>query len=363
MNDYLGSPTIGHSTLLNTSLLNTLIERNMSISVTCNCGRTLNLADDLEGKTIRCPECSEPVRVSGDGGAKARGKKRQNAAVDRNTRRRRKTEAYDEGDYEDDFDDGPVSQPKRKPRRKSKGKKSKRKSKQSSKRFLWPILGVVLISLVGGGVWAALHFLGSGGTGDGDNDSEPWVASAEVTKGLTSDSQLTIFKMRLPDDFSGADRPRFGVKVANGTEMSRLTWKSEEHPGFLMPIIAQYFPPPSPSDTPELKRLRGLSAKEHLKEWMDNMKKLETQQGTTTSEDSAIEEGEISGSPAARSFSVTKVIGDDRVSYSIQYLIKAGQHTLLAVIETRSKPGTPRYKLLHAIIQSLVVKPESAQQP
>lgn len=35
----------------------------MAIRVSCPCGRTLNLADELRGKKVRCPECSEAITV------------------------------------------------------------------------------------------------------------------------------------------------------------------------------------------------------------------------------------------------------------------------------------------------------------
>ena len=35
----------------------------MPIAVSCNCGRDLNLRDELAGKTIRCPNCSGTVQV------------------------------------------------------------------------------------------------------------------------------------------------------------------------------------------------------------------------------------------------------------------------------------------------------------
>ena len=35
----------------------------MAIRVSCTCGRTLNLADELRGKKVRCPECSAAITV------------------------------------------------------------------------------------------------------------------------------------------------------------------------------------------------------------------------------------------------------------------------------------------------------------
>ncbi|MBL8817792.1 MAG: prolyl oligopeptidase family serine peptidase [Planctomyces sp.] len=39
----------------------------MTIFVRCNCGRGLNLADDLRGKRIKCPECSAILTVKDEG--------------------------------------------------------------------------------------------------------------------------------------------------------------------------------------------------------------------------------------------------------------------------------------------------------
>ena len=38
----------------------------MSIQVTCECGRTLSLKDELEGKRIKCPSCKNSLTVTGD---------------------------------------------------------------------------------------------------------------------------------------------------------------------------------------------------------------------------------------------------------------------------------------------------------
>jgi hypothetical protein len=36
----------------------------MAISVACDCGRNLNVKDELEGKRIKCPDCGESLAVS-----------------------------------------------------------------------------------------------------------------------------------------------------------------------------------------------------------------------------------------------------------------------------------------------------------
>src|ERR1043166_1057838 len=47
--------------------LSTIFRRStMSIQVTCECGRTLSLKDELEGKRIKCPSCKNSLTVTGD---------------------------------------------------------------------------------------------------------------------------------------------------------------------------------------------------------------------------------------------------------------------------------------------------------
>lgn len=37
----------------------------MPIRIQCQCGKTLNVRDDLAGKTVKCPGCGQPIRVGG----------------------------------------------------------------------------------------------------------------------------------------------------------------------------------------------------------------------------------------------------------------------------------------------------------
>jgi hypothetical protein len=48
----------------------------MAIQVTCECGRALNLKDELEGKRIKCPSCKNSLTVSADDSASSVPKKR-----------------------------------------------------------------------------------------------------------------------------------------------------------------------------------------------------------------------------------------------------------------------------------------------
>ena len=43
----------------------------MPISFTCNCGKKLNVKDELAGKAVKCPSCAKPVKVPGGGAASA----------------------------------------------------------------------------------------------------------------------------------------------------------------------------------------------------------------------------------------------------------------------------------------------------
>ncbi len=35
----------------------------MAIKVTCSCGKTVSAKDELAGKRVKCPDCSEPISI------------------------------------------------------------------------------------------------------------------------------------------------------------------------------------------------------------------------------------------------------------------------------------------------------------
>ena len=38
----------------------------MAIEVTCSCGKTVSANDELAGRRVKCPDCSEPISIPAD---------------------------------------------------------------------------------------------------------------------------------------------------------------------------------------------------------------------------------------------------------------------------------------------------------
>jgi hypothetical protein len=107
----------------------------MSISVTCDCGKQLQVKDELEGKRVRCPACGQPVLVTAASAGK--GKPAPSKAG--------KGQRPDDDDADEAEEDRPRSTAR-------KGKKG-RPARDTSNTALWFVIGggvavLVLVVLV-----------------------------------------------------------------------------------------------------------------------------------------------------------------------------------------------------------------------
>lgn len=115
----------------------------MSLLVTCDCGKRLQVKDSLAGKRIRCPECQEPltvpaVEVDESDEEPAPKKAPVRAAAKVPAKAKRAPEPDDESEEEDE-----------QPRIKAKGKKKgKKAAKASSNLVLLGVGGGVLVLVV-----------------------------------------------------------------------------------------------------------------------------------------------------------------------------------------------------------------------
>jgi hypothetical protein len=123
----------------------------MAIAVSCACGKSFNVKDELAGKNIKCPSCQEVVTVPG-GAVEVAEEPPAVVSAARSSSRRR-------DDDDDDYEDRP-------------SKKKKRKSddgeKKSSSMTLFILLGVGLLfgCVCLGGCGVGGYFLFFAGPGD-----------------------------------------------------------------------------------------------------------------------------------------------------------------------------------------------------
>jgi hypothetical protein len=219
----------------------------MPIRTACPaCGAPYNLADHLEGKTVKCKGCQEPFvvkplttkKAKAAGVAPVPSKKKAPAPEDDDIDR--------ESDYEED--DRPARQPTKKPKRKG-------KKRAKSGAALWIFLavggGVLLLLLIGGGV-GLMYLLKGGGqspTAPGNNQTPGFlgglipqapasIVPASVTEeafdklrtGMTEEEAIAVVGLPTqrkvgPDDPS-KDPVITGPNVKYLGDLVRLIWVS-----------------------------------------------------------------------------------------------------------------------------------------
>lgn len=150
----------------------------MPIKVSCACGRTLSVKDELAGRTLKCPTCQKPLRVP--------------------------KPKYEKESAEEDFEDEPSDAPEKSrggkssasrgaTLRKSSGKGQGKKSKSSNRGLLIGLSaggGVLVVSLLAWALWPAAPAANVAGNLPANQEQSAVPASGDAVKPINSFPQV-----------------------------------------------------------------------------------------------------------------------------------------------------------------------------
>lgn len=183
----------------------------MPIRVACpDCSAAVSAPDDAAGTVVRCPKCAAPMELP-DAAEVARHRRAKPApAPDDRPRKRRPAR-----DDEDDYDDRP-----------------RRRRRPAGGGFpVWAavLLGLVLIGVVGGGVYLAVRGKGGAGGGGGGlfggprryvpGESEQRLKNLLATKGMSELTEAEVIAAMGEPTFRG---PQMTIQV-NGQTVTGST--------------------------------------------------------------------------------------------------------------------------------------------